>query len=117
MATTGRSTKRAGDDLDAMSRRVVETISSVSAEAGDRIADAAGGAEQVVRKADASLRKSSDQTLGMVGALSVGLAVGLLIGGSNRLLIAAALIPAALVAGVALERIDREARAPRRQPS
>ena len=114
MTTTERSTKKADDDegVDVMARRALDTITSASAEAGDRLAEATAGAEQVVRQADASLRRSSDQTLGIVGAFSVGAAFGLLIGGSNRVFIALALIPAALVAGVVLERIDRDGSTP-----
>ena len=46
-------------------------------------------------------------SLTLLGSLSVGMAVGLLLGGAHRLLVFAALIPAALVGGVMLERVDR----------
>ncbi len=73
----------------------------------ERLAGAAEMTEAGVRAANDTLRERSDASLGLLGSFSVGLAAGLLLGGANRLLIAAALIPAALVGGILLERMDR----------
>lgn len=96
-------------------RRLLGSMADASADAGDRIVDAAGAAGAVVREADRTLRRSSDQTLGVIGGLSVGAAIGLLVGGSSRFLVTAALIPAMFVAGAVIERLDRQA-ADSRQP-
>lgn len=94
-------------------QRVLDTVTEASSEAREQLASATTTAEGAIRRANTSLRASSDQTLTLVGALSVGTALGLLIGGSSRFLIAAALGPAALVAGVVVERLNHESRTAR----
>ena len=66
---------------------------------------------------DRLLRERSDQTLGVIGALSLGFAGGLLVSGSNRLLIGAALTPAVLVAAAAWDRLVRDTRPSRGAPA
>lgn len=105
VSTSSATTERSADD---MVRNLVGTLGEASAEAEERLTSVAGSTEAGVRKANASLRRSSDTTLGVVGAFSLGVATGLLLSGANRLLTLAALAPAALVAGVVLERIDRD---------
>ena len=82
-----------------------------SAEASQRLADAAGNAGVIVGDAvgdaDRMLRASSDQTLGIIGSLSLGFVGGLLVSGASRLLIGAALAPALLVAAAAWDRLAR----------
>ncbi len=113
MATTSRATGDVKNESGDIVRDLLDTVGEVSTEAETRLERAAGHVESSVGKANESLRRSSDQTLGIVGAFSVGLAIGLLLAGTNRLLTTAALIPAALVAGVALERADHVAGAGR----
>lgn len=90
--------------IDDKARDVIDAIGEVSQDAGEHLAGAAPRVEDAMRRADETLRMSSDETLGIVGAFSVGVAIGLLLGGANRLLIAIALIPAAIVAGITIER-------------
>jgi hypothetical protein len=97
-------------DADDTSGRLLDTVTEASAGAVEQLGDAATTAEGAIRRANDSLHRSSDQTLALVGAFSVGTALGLLMGGSSRLLIAFALAPAALVAGVVLERLDHDGR-------
>lgn len=107
---TRQTPERASDTDQDTPQRVLDTVSEASAEARDQLTDAATTAEGAIRRANSSLHRSSDQTLTLVGAFSVGAALGLLIGGSSRFLIAFALAPAALVAGVVLERLDHDDR-------
>jgi hypothetical protein len=108
MATTSRSS---GDLVDeAQARRLLDAISDVSGEASVRLSAAAGSAGDAVREADRQLRDSSDQTLSVIGGLSVGFAGGLLVGGAPRLLVLMSLAPAMLVGMAALDRLDRGAR-------
>ena len=100
--TTGDIQESAAAIGDAMSDR----LSDVAETAGEVVR----GAGEVVRDADRTLRGSSDQVLGIVAALSVGLAVGFVLSGSSRLLVAASLVPAAMVAGILVERMDRDSR-------
>ena len=106
VSTSSETSERSADD---MVRNLVDTLGEATDEAEDRLTSVASSAEASMRKANASLRRSSDTTLGVVGAFSLGLAAGLLLSGANRLLTLAALTPAVLVAGVVLERIDGDA--------
>lgn len=94
--------KQSDTTVDDASQRVLSTV-----------ADASTTAEGAVRRANASLQHSSDQRLVFVGALSLGVALGLVVAGSSRFLVALALAPATLVAGAVAERLDREPRIPR----
>jgi hypothetical protein len=98
MATTTKGT-------DTIQESVGDRLVDVAETAGEVVR----GAGDAVREADRTLRGSSDQVLGLLGALSVGLAIGFVASGSSRLLIAASLVPAAMVAGVLAERMDRAA--------
>lgn len=106
MATSTRTAQRADRQEEDAARRILGSIAEVSAEAGERIVDAAGSAGVVVRDADRTLRRSSDQTLGFIGGLSVGAAIGLFLGGSSRFFVTATLVPAFFVAGAVIERLD-----------
>lgn len=94
--------------------RVVETLSGASAEAGERLTELAGGAGEAVLEAERTLRGSSDQTLTILGAFSVGLAAGTLVAGAHRLIVIASLLPALLIAVAVLDRRSRGARGGRR---
>jgi len=94
-------------------QHVLGALGEVSTEAEAQVGRTVGDMRSSVERANATLRRGSDQTLGIMGAWSVGMAVGLLLAGASRLLIIAALVPAAMVAGVALERMDGAARSGR----
>ena len=78
---------------------VAGTVAGVAGEVGARLPEAANEATRLVRS-------GSDETLKLAGALSVGFAVGLLVGGANRILVTAALIPAGLIGATLMERMD-----------
>jgi hypothetical protein len=97
----------AGSSDGAESRRVAETVRSVAdtvagvaGDVGSRLPDAASEATRLVRS-------GSDETLKLAGAVSIGLTLGLLIGGANRLLVLASLIPAGLIGSTLLERSEQ----------
>ena len=101
-----------------MATTTTESTDTLQAIVNDRLAEAAGtagevmrGAGEAVREADLTIRGSSDQVLGLLAALSVGLALGFVLSGASRLLVAVSLVPAAMVAGVLAERMDRDSRA------
>ena len=52
------------------------------------------------------VQQGSDQTLKILGAASIGMATGLLVGGANRILVILAMVPAALVGATLVERGD-----------
>ncbi len=82
-----------------------ETVRSVAGSVAARVPEAASTTRDVLVEADRRLRTGSDQMLAIGAALSFGLAMGLLLGGAGRLLVAAALAPAA---AMGLRLIDRE---------
>lgn len=100
-------------------RPTLQDIADMAGVAVDRadehIADANAIASRQLRRTNARLRRRSDRSLGLMGAFSAGLALGLFMSGSNRLVVLAGLLPAALAASVALERMDRETERARRR--
>jgi hypothetical protein len=114
MTTTTRGArKESGRSPAETARDAAGSLADAAGELEERLAGAAEMTEAGVRAANDRLRERSDASLGLLGSFSVGLAAGLLLGGANRLLIAVALIPAALVGGILLERMDRPRRASR----
>jgi hypothetical protein len=117
MATTTRATNDATmHDDDATSRRAVigGTVADVTAKAGTTANDAAARLPEVanttrlaIEGADRSIRAASDDTLAGWSALSFGLASGLLVGGANRLIVAIAMLPAAILTLAFLDRTSR----------
>ena len=77
---------------------VGETVRSVAGDVATRLPDAAAATRDALAVADRQMRSGSDEMLAMGTTLSFGLAVGLLLGGANRVLIALALAPAAAMA-------------------
>jgi hypothetical protein len=86
--------------------QVAETVSGVAGEVGARLPEAATGTRSAIDEATRRVRSGSDTSLKIGGALSIGFALGLLIGGANRLLVVAALLPAALIGSTLVERME-----------
>ena len=87
-------------------QRAADTVAGVAGEMTARLPDAANSTKEAFAEANRMVRSGSDETLKVVGALSLGFAGGLLIGGANRLLVIAALGPAAFVGSALLERMN-----------
>jgi hypothetical protein len=102
MTTTTAKTNKAASSVESLADRVAEATSAATGVARE----ATDAATDVAREADRTLRDSPDEALGMVGALSVGMAIGMVATNAPRILIAAALVPAAFVAWVYLQRSD-----------
>ena len=81
-------------------------LGDVADSAGSMAREAVDSATGAAREMDRTLRGESDQALSMLGALSVGMAIGMVVAGAPRLLVLGALAPAALVAAILLERMD-----------
>ena len=112
--TTPDSTTQ--DDNDVTSRRAAigDAVSDVAAKVGTvandaaaRLPDVAATTRVALEGADREVRAASDDTLAAWSALSFGLAGGLLVGGANRLLVAIAMIPAAILTLAFLDRTSR----------
>ena len=73
---------------------VREAAANVKEVATTRIPEVTATTRSAIEDANRQMQSSSDEMLAMGGALSFGLAVGMLIGGAPRLLIAGTLVPA-----------------------
>lgn len=85
-------------------REVAGTVASAASEAVARLPDAAQTTRGAVEEANRAIQGGSDEMLVAGTTLSVGLALGLLLGGANRLLVILALIPAAAMGFTLLDR-------------
>lgn len=116
MTTTPTKTTKAMKELDALeternafarsAREMADTVAGVAGDVSARIPEAAAGTGKAFDDARKLVRTGSDDTLRLVGAMSVGFAVGLLVGGANRLLVIAALVPTGLIATTLAERMQ-----------
>lgn len=87
-------------------RQVADTVAGAAGEVTARLPEAASSTREAFDEANRMIHAGSDQTLQVVGALSIGFAAGLLVGGANRVLIMAALAPAALIGATYIERTN-----------
>jgi hypothetical protein len=87
-------------------QRAADTVAGVAGEVTARFPEAANSTKEAFQEANRMVRTGSDETLKVVGALSLGFAAGLLIGGANRLLVISAAAPAALVGSALIERMN-----------
>jgi hypothetical protein len=99
--STAKSTAR---DVEQTSRNVADTVAGAAGEIGARIPEVAQSTQELMKDATRAVQRGSDPTLQLVGAMSIGLAVGLLAGGANRILVLLSLIPGALIGATLLER-------------
>lgn len=102
-STTHEVTTRA----EAVGGAVSDAAGSVLGAAGDavsRLPDMAATTRSAIEDANRQMRAGSDEMLTVGGVLSFGFAMGLLVGGANRLLVAGALIPAAAMIITLLDR-------------
>lgn len=107
MATTERATSGAAsgrDDAADRGRDAMESARNVADELAQRLPEAAATTRSAVEDAARRMEAGSDEMLTAGTTLSLGLAIGLLIGGAPRLLVALALVPAAAMGMTLLDR-------------
>jgi hypothetical protein len=105
VATGGDSTTNgAADGAGKAARDVAGTVATAASGAVARLPEAAQTTRGAVEEANRAIRAGSDEVLTAGTTLSVGLALGLLLGGANRLLVILALIPAAAMGFTLLDR-------------
>jgi hypothetical protein len=73
---------------------VREAAANVKDVATTRIPEVTATTRSAIEDANRQMQSSSDEMLAMGGALSFGLAVGMLVGGAPRFLVAGTLVPA-----------------------
>jgi hypothetical protein len=104
---TSRRTTQAGDTDDdvrsafATARQAAESAASTVAAQAPEVANATRGA---VADAMQRMEGGSDQALATGAAFALGAALGLLVGGGPRILVAATLVPVAAAGMILLDR-------------
>ena len=108
---TRRNTTASTTDegLGGTARQVAENVAGAAGEVTARIPEVTNATRDAWSEANRMVHAGSDQTLKLVGATSIGFAVGLLVGGANRILVLASLVPAALIGATLIERTDGSA--------
>ena len=87
-----------------------ETVKGTAGEAVARLPEVAATTRSAIEDANRQMRAGSDEMLSIGSVLSFGFAMGLLIGGASRLLVAVALIPAAAMGLTLMDRVSRSRR-------
>jgi len=99
--TTARNV---ADDVASTTRDVANEVADKASAVAARLPEAAATTRSAVEEASRRMESGSDEALAVGASLSVGLAIGLLLGGANRLLVVLALIPATAMTFTLLDR-------------
>ena len=98
-------------ETESTARDIANTTRDVANEVADkanavaaRLPEAAATTRSAVEEAGRRLEAGSDEMLAVGASLSLGLALGMLLGGANRILVAVALIPATAMGFTLLDR-------------
>jgi len=106
MTTTTRqtATDANGTDIAATAKDVAANVGTTARDVAARLPDAASEASVQLGKAGDRIQRESDEVLTVGTSLSLGLALGLLLGGANRILVFLALMPAAAMGYTLFDR-------------
>lgn len=99
-STPAESAREVAGDVATSVRGAAETVAS-------HLPEAAATTRAAVDEAARRIETGSDEMLTAGATFSLGLAIGMLVGGTNRLLVAVALIPAAAMGMTLLDRNSR----------
>ena len=104
-STNSMSTAGTGDDdLATTAKGIAADVADRAAAAAQRLPEAASVTGAQFERANELIRSESDEVLAVGTSLSLGLALGLLLGGANRLLVILALIPASMMGFTLFDR-------------
>ncbi len=117
MTTTSRSEGASSDASRAASsantgaagaadsaREMAGTVMAAAGDAVSHLPEAAATTRDALADANRAIQSGSDETLSAGTLVTVGFALGLFVGGANRLLVLVALIPAALMGLTLMDR-------------
>jgi len=96
-STSTTTSKSADDDLATTAKGIASDVADRAAAAAQRLPEAASVTGAQFERANQIIQSESDEVLAVGTSLSLGLALGLLLGGANRLLVILALIPASMM--------------------
>jgi hypothetical protein len=100
----GGKTTETGRDIAGTTRDVASDVAEKASAVASRLPEAAATTRGAVEEAARRMEAGSDQMLAVGASLSLGLAIGMLIGGAPRMLVAVALIPATAMGFTLLDR-------------
>ncbi|HKG56544.1 MAG TPA: hypothetical protein VKA85_04810 [Candidatus Limnocylindrales bacterium] len=103
----GAKAQNGGSSPRDMAGEVAGNVRGAAETVAARIPDAAATTMAAVDQAARRIETGSDEMLTAGATLSLGLAIGLLIGGASRILVVLALIPAAAMGMTLLDRGGR----------
>ena len=113
MTTTPRSTTDTEDKPVQQAKEAVrdaaETVMSAANDAAARLPEAAATTRVAIADARRAIDSGSDESLSAGTLVAFGFALGLLVGGANRILVLLALVPAA---AMGLTLLDRQSARP-----
>lgn len=113
--TTTKSADRAGGSPREVVGDVASGVKGAAESVAARLPEAAATTRAAVDEAARRIETGSDEMLTAGATLSLGLALGLLIGGASRILVTLALIPAAAMGMTLLDRNGRTGGRAKRQ--
>ncbi|MEA2630638.1 MAG: hypothetical protein QOE66_857 [Chloroflexota bacterium] len=96
-----------GNGIGASMADAAGTVRGAASDAVAKLPDVAATTRSAIEDANRQMRAGSDEMLTIGTVLSFGFAMGLLLGGASRLLVAGALIPAAMMSLTLLDRTSR----------
>lgn len=97
-------TESTAKDIAATTRDVATEVADRASAVAARLPEAAATTRGAVEEAARRMEAGSDEMLAVGASLSLGLAIGMLVGGANRILVAVALIPATAMGFTLLDR-------------
>jgi hypothetical protein len=115
-STSSSTTSSATDDakdVGATAKAIASDVADKAVAAAQRLPDAASATGIHLEKANEIIRSESDEVLAVGASLSLGMALGLLLGGANRLLVILALVPATAMGLTLFNRYNGTRPAPR----
>jgi hypothetical protein len=98
------STAAADRDLGTVTKDVANDVAERASAVAARLPEAAASTKGAVEEAARRVEAGSDEMLAIGTSLSLGVAIGMLIGGAPRILVAIALIPATAMGFTLLDR-------------
>jgi hypothetical protein len=102
---SARTTTSSGErDLASTTRDVANEVAERASSVAARLPEAAATTRGAVEEAARRMEAGSDEMLTVGASLSLGLAIGMLVGGAPRILVALALIPATAMGVTMLDR-------------
>jgi hypothetical protein len=106
-ASTGTASRRAV--AVSVASGAVGTMRTTAEEAASRLPDVAAKGKSALDDANRRIEQSTDEMVRLGTVLSFGFAAGLLVGGAPRILVGAAMVPAAMLGLAVLDRTANRA--------